>query len=111
MQKGFILRLASPSVSQTWFDTMSKTNEKQMERCIGDVILPVLKGRFKNQLKKEFTEEDWLHCLYLGSIKTRFEICKDENGELRKIRAIQGHSRRSDHLTKTDELRDDSLQM
>ena len=48
-----------------------------------DVTLPV---------EKEFTDEDWLHCLYLGSIKTRFEICKDEHGELRKIRAIQGHS-------------------
>ena len=34
-----------------------------------DVILPVLKGRFKNQLEKEFTDEDWLPCLYLGSIK------------------------------------------
>ena len=57
-----------------------------------DVILPVLKGRFKNQLEKEFTDEDWLHCLFLGSIKTRFEICKNENEELRYIRAIQGHS-------------------
>ena len=36
--------------------------------------------------------EDWLHCLDLGSFKTRFEICKDENGEMRKIRAIQVHS-------------------
>ena len=42
-------------------------------------------------MEKEFTDEDWLHCFYLGSIKTRFEICKDENGELRYIRAIQGH--------------------
>ena len=24
-----------------------------------------------------------LHCLHLGSIKTRFEICEDEHGELR----------------------------
>ena len=46
---------------------------------------------------------------YLGSIKTRFEICKDENGELRYVRAIQGHS--SDHVTQIDELRDDSLQV
>ena len=57
-----------------------------------NVILPVLKGRFRNQMEKEFTDEDWLHCFYLGSIKTRFEICKDDNGELRYIRAIQGHS-------------------
>ena len=30
-------------------------------------------------MEKEFTDEDWLHCFYLGSNKTRFEICKDEN--------------------------------
>ena len=29
---------------------------------------------------------------YFGSIKTRFEICKDENEELIYIRAIEGHS-------------------
>ena len=28
--KGFHLRLASPSASRTWFDTMTKTNEKQI---------------------------------------------------------------------------------
>ena len=56
------------------------------------VILPVLRGRFQNQLEKEFTDEDWLHCFYLGSIETRFAICEDESGELKCIRAIQGHS-------------------
>ena len=35
---------------------------------------------------------DWLHCLYLGSFKTRFEIFRNENGELRYFRAIQCHS-------------------
>ena len=30
--------------------------------------------------------------LYLGSFKTRSEICKNENAELRKIRAIHRHS-------------------
>ena len=40
-------------------------------------------------MEKEFSDEDWLHCHHLGSIKTRFEICKDENGELRYIRAIR----------------------
>ena len=74
---------------------------------------PVLTGSFRNQMEKEFTAEDCLHYLYLGSIKTRLEICKDENGELRYIRAIQGHSgvRWNDYFTKTDELRDESLQM
>ena len=57
-----------------------------------NVILPVLKGRFRNQMDKEVTGEDWFRCFYLGNIKTRFEICNDENGELRYIRAIQGHS-------------------
>ena len=46
-------------------------------------VLSVLKGKFRNQLEKEFTDEDWLHCFYLGSIKTRFDICKDENGKFR----------------------------
>ena len=53
---------------------------------------PVLKERFQNQLDKEFTNEGWLNCLYLGSIKTSFEICKDEDGGLKSIQAIQGHS-------------------
>ena len=53
---------------------------------------PVLKGKFRNQLEKEFTDEDWLHCLHHGSNETKFEICKDEDGELRYIRAIQRHS-------------------
>ena len=57
-----------------------------------DVILPVLKERLQIQMEKEFTNEDWLNCFYLGSFKTRCEICKDEDGELEYIRAIQGHS-------------------
>ena len=57
-----------------------------------DGVLSVLNGKFRNQLEKEVTDDDWLHCFYLVIIQTRFEICKDENGELRYIRAIQGHS-------------------
>ena len=57
-----------------------------------DNILPVLKGRFQNQLEREFTNEDWLLRFYNGSFKTRSEICKNENGELRYNRAIQGPS-------------------
>ena len=37
-------------------------------------------------------DEDCLCCVYLGRFETRFEICTDENGELRFFRAIQGHS-------------------
>ena len=44
-----------------------------------NAIPPVLKGRFQNQLEKEFTDEDWLHCLYLERFKARFEIFKDDN--------------------------------
>ena len=57
-----------------------------------DGVLSVLKGKFRNQLDKEFMDEDWLHCLYLGMIKTRFAICKMKNAELRCSRSIQGHS-------------------
>ena len=67
-------------------------------------IRPVLTGRFRSQFEKEFTNEDWLHCLFLGSINTRLEICKDENGDPRSLRW-------NDHITETDELRDDSLHM
>ena len=57
-----------------------------------DGVPSFLKGKFRTQLEKEFTDEDWLHCFYLGSIKTRFEFFLNENGELRCVRAIQGHS-------------------
>ena len=90
--RGILLRLAPPSVPQIWFDTMIKTNEKQIERGHCDGVLPVLKGKFRNQPEKEFTDEDWLHRLYLGSIKTRNESYEDEHGELRSIRVIHGHS-------------------
>ena len=55
-------------------------------------VYSLLKGKFRNQLDKEFKDEDWLHCLYLGMIKTRFAICKMKNAELRCSRSIQGHS-------------------
>ena len=75
-----------------------------------DGVLSVLKEKFRNQLEKEFTDEDWLHCLYLGNIKTRFEISKDENGEIRKF--FDPRSLRwNDHVTETDELHHDSLQV
>ena len=48
-----------------------------------DITLPVLKERFQILRSKEFTNEDSLNCLYLGSFKTRFEICKDEDGGLK----------------------------
>ena len=71
----------------------------------------MLKERFQNQLNKEFTNEDWLDCLDLGSLKTRFEIFKDKDGEFGYVRCDPGTCRWSHCFAKTDELRDDSLQM
>ena len=51
-----------------------------------------LRWKFHNELRKECTNEDWLYYLHRGSKKTMFEICKEANGELKYIRAIQGHS-------------------
>ena len=67
--------------------TQTVRHHDQDEREAGgamhwDVILPVLKERFQNQLEREFTDEDWLHCLYLGCFTTRFGICKDENDKI-----------------------------
>ena len=45
-----------------------------------DVIIPMLRRKFQNQLEAEFMYEDWLHSFYRKSFKTRFEICKDEDG-------------------------------
>ena len=42
--------------------------------------------------EKRNSQTNSLNCLYLGSLKTRFEICKDEDGWLKFFRAIQGHS-------------------
>ena len=86
------MKLASPSVSQKKVRHHDQDEREADGAMHGNDILPVLKGRFRKQLEKEFTDEDWLHCLYLGRFKTRFEICKDANGELRYTRAIQEHS-------------------
>ena len=64
-------------------------NVKEKRR---DLILPVLRRKFQNQFGGAFTFQDWLHCLYRRIFKTRFEICKDEDGELGDIRAMRRHS-------------------
>ena len=39
-------------------------NERETDGAMHwDVILPVLKGRFRSKLEKDFTDEDWLHYL------------------------------------------------
>ena len=54
--------------------------------------------------------EDWLHCFHRRRFKTRFEICKDEDGELSDIRAIRRHSAEIIIRSRLRNLRDDSLQ-
>ena len=69
-----------------------------------NVILPVLRKKIPNKLEGEFTYEDWLHCFYRRSFKTRFEICKDEDGEFSDIRAFRKHAAGDNDSTETDEL-------
>ena len=57
-----------------------------------DVVLPVLRRKFQNKLRVEFTCEELVHCLHRRRFKRRFEICKDEDGELSDARAIRRHS-------------------
>ena len=57
-----------------------------------DVVLPVLKGRFRKSTGEGIHRRGLASLLYLRSFKTRSEICKNENAELRKIRAIHRHS-------------------
>ena len=59
-----------------------------VKRILKGVIIPVLRrGLGKNSC----TRID-CHCLHRRRFKTRFEICKDEDGELSDIRAIRRHS-------------------
>ena len=57
-----------------------------------DAILPTLKRNSRVNWKRMSKNIDWIECLHRGSCKTRFEFCKDADGELVYIRAIQGHS-------------------
>ena len=109
--RNWIVILGCPKCKRDSFET-------RISRCVTNMVRhhdqderETDGGKCRNQLGKEFTDEGWLHSFYLGSIKTRFEICKDENGELRYIRANPKSLRWNDHITETDELRDDSLQM
>ena len=53
---------------------------------------PNIEKEIESQLEKECKNIDWIECFHRGSCKTRFEFCKDADGELVYIRAIQGHS-------------------
>ena len=82
-----------------WFDTMVKprgrcTHTLLTRRFLRGVIRIWRShtSSIEKKIGKEFTYEDWLHCLHRSRFKTRFEICKDEDGELSDIRAIRRHS-------------------
>ena len=79
-----------------------------MERNSWDDVLSVLTRKFQSRLKKQFTDEDWLHCLYLGNSRTTFEICKDEN-RMKTFSCDPRSPKWNDHITETDELTDKSL--
>ena len=91
MQEGFIwdshLQVCHKYGSTPW----PKWTRNRWSEALGWCTLSI-ERKIPQSTGEEFTDEDWPHCLYLGRIKTRFEICKDENGELRYIRAIQGQS-------------------
>ena len=57
-----------------------------------DTIRPVLLRAFAQQGARDFDEGFWLHLIHEGSNKKRLECCKDNNGSLCYLRAIQGHS-------------------
>ena len=57
-----------------------------------DTIRPVLLRACAQQGAREFDEGFWLHLIHEGSNKRRLEWCKDNNGSLCYLRAIQGHS-------------------
>ena len=67
MQKGF-LRNLHLQLCHKHGSTRDPDERETGGAMHWDVILPVLKGRFRHQLGKEFTDEDWLHCFHLGSI-------------------------------------------
>ena len=57
-----------------------------------DTIRSVLLRAFAQEGARDFDEGSWLHLIHEGSNKKRLEYCKDNNGSLCYLRAIQGHS-------------------
>ena len=56
-----------------------------------DTFTPVLLRAFAQEGARDFDEGFWLHLIHEGSNKKRVEYCKDNNGSLCYLRAIQGH--------------------
>ena len=47
---------------------------------------------FAHKGARDFDDGNWLHLIHDGSTKKRLEYCQDKDGNLRHLRAIQGHS-------------------
>ena len=80
---------------------MIKMNEKQMERCIGMICFRYWKEDSEIKWKKNSQTR-------IGSM---FEICKRWKWRIEIYSCDPGAFRWNDYFTKTDELRNDSLQM
>ena len=94
---------AFPSVSRIWFDTMTKTNEKQMEQCIGMLCFLYRKEDSEVNLKRIYRRglaplaQFWKHQDKVWNPyrwKWRIEMESRDQGSLRW----------SDHITKTDDF-------
>ena len=57
-----------------------------------DTKKPKLLRAFRYQRARKFSDKEWLHHLYEGSNKTRFEYCESSKNSLVYIRANQGHT-------------------
>ena len=93
-----------------WFDTMMNATTEEARATHWDVVLPVLSRKFQNKLGGEFTYEELVHYLHRRRFRTRFEICKGEDGELSDSSCDPKTFRRDTYSIKTDGFRDDSLQ-
>ena len=57
-----------------------------------DSIKSVLERKFASEGARDFSDEAWLQKIFEGSTKKRIEFCKDKDGFLCYLRAIQGDS-------------------
>ena len=57
-----------------------------------EAIKSVLLRKFERDGVQDFNDEVWLQKIFEGSSKKRIEYCKNKDGTLCYLRAIQGHS-------------------
>ena len=92
-----ILSSSSTYGSRPWWKWKKKCAHTHLTRrgernAFGGCRTSGIVEKIPKLIGEEFKYEDWLHCLYRRRFKTRFEICKHEDGELSEIRAIRRHS-------------------